>query len=350
MDAQAPIRLTQMASCAGCAAKLNPEKLAELLAPLQETFLPNNYPDLLHGLSQPDDAAVWSLDDERALVVTTDFFTPVVDDPYDFGAIAAANAISDLYAMGARPFLALNILGIPNDLDLKVGAAILRGGAEKAKEAGMVVAGGHTIQDPEPKFGLIALGMLDKEKVIRKDGARVGDQLFLSKPLGFGATNTATKRELSSTAEQQEVVAWMAKLNRDAAELALKYEVQGGTDVTGFGLLGHAWEMAASSRVGIQIDYDQLSFTSAALKFARDFVFPAGSIDNRTYFEKHVEVAENIGENESMLLYDAQTSGGLLLAVEKERAADFLDEAQSNNIAMWRIGSVFEAEPKISIV
>jgi len=345
-----PVKLTSLASCAGCAAKLNPEKLAHLLQPIQDIFQAEDYPDLLQGLQEPDDAAVWKLDEEKALVVTTDFFTPVVDDAYDFGSIAAANALSDIYAMGAKPFLALNILGFPNDLDIEIASDILRGGGEKAKEAGVVVAGGHTIQDPEPKFGLIALGMLEQEKVISKNGARPGDRLFLSKPLGFGVTNTATKRGLTSAEEQNEVVEWMAKLNNDISTLALEIGIRVGTDVTGFGFLGHAWEMAKGAKVEFQISFAELPFTRSAKKFAQQFTFPGGSIDNREYFQPQVQFEGALSEGEQMLLFDAQTSGGLLLAVESDSADDFSARAKKEKIPLWEIGEIKQGSAKIRVV
>ena len=344
------IKLTSLATCAGCAAKLNPEKLAKLIAPLQEIFNPADSPNLITGLGQPDDAAIWRLDDDNALVVTTDFFTPVVDAAYDFGAIAAANALSDVYAMGAKPFLALNILGIPNDLPIEIGSEILMGGAEKAKEAGVVVAGGHTIQDPEPKFGLIALGMLDLAKSIRKDGARSGDKLFLTKPLGFGVTNTATKRGLTSDEEQKEVVDWMAQLNRAASEIAVDIGVLGGTDITGFGLLGHAWEMAQSAQLKLRFHYEALPFISGANKFADEFTFPGGSLDNRKYYAKHVHFDAKLNEGQQMLLFDAQTSGGLLLSIAAEKSQDFRDQCQKSDLAFWEIGEVLEGQMGIEIV
>lgn len=334
------IRLTSMATCAGCAAKLKAETLAELLRPLQGTFDSLSTPDLLVGLGQPDDAAVWRLEDDRALVVTTDFFTPVVDDPYDFGAIAAANALSDVYAMGGKPFLALNIATLPNDLPVEIGAAILRGGAEKAKEAGVVVAGGHTIQDKEPKYGLVAVGFVDPRKAISKQGARVGDKLFLTKPLGFGVTNTAVKRELATAEEEAEVVAWMSRLNKIASELAVQFEVRGGTDITGFGLLGHSWEMTNGAGVGFRIHFDAVPFTSAAHKFAELGTFPGGSLDNRKFYSPHVTFAAGFEKWEQTLLFDAQTSGGLLLAVPAAKAAAFAAEAAIRQQPAWEIGEV----------
>lgn len=338
------IRLTSLATCAGCAAKLKAETLAELLKPIQGIFDPIATPDLLVGLGQPDDAAVWRLDDDRALVVTTDFFTPVVDDPSDFGAIAAANALSDVYAMGGTPFLALNIAMLPNDLDPAIGAAILRGGAEKAKEAGVVVAGGHTIQDKEPKYGLVAIGFVDPRSAISKQGARPGDVLFLTKPLGFGVTNTAVKRQLATTEEEAEAVGWMKTLNKSASQLAREFELRGGTDVTGFGLLGHGWEMAKGAGARLQMRFADVPFTSSARKFARQGNFPGGSLDNYKYFSPHVAFSVRLAPWEQKLLFDAQTSGGLLLAVPATKAEAFAARAAELHQPAWRVGEVFEGE------
>ncbi|HEX9090662.1 MAG TPA: selenide, water dikinase SelD, partial [Anaerolineales bacterium] len=231
-----------------------------MLRPLQGIFNAADYPNLLVGLGEPDDAAVWQLDDERALVVTTDFFTPVVDDAYDFGAIAAANALSDVYAMGGKPFMALNIAALPPDLPNEVITNILRGGAELARQAGVVIAGGHTVQDQEPKYGLVVLGFLDPRHMLTKKGLQVGDVLTLTKPLGFGTTTTALKREQASDADVAEAVEWMKKLNKSASELAVEFGLQGGTDVTGFSLLGHAFEMAEASGVRIRFNYSKIPF------------------------------------------------------------------------------------------
>ncbi len=339
-----PIRLTSLATCAGCAAKLKAETLAELLVPIQGLFDPISSPDLLVGLGQPDDAAVWRLDDDRALVVTTDFFTPVVDDPYDFGAIAAANALSDVYAMGGKPFLALNIATLPNDLPTEIGAAIFRGGAEKAREAGVVVAGGHTIQDKEPKYGLVAIGFVDPRNAISKHGARVGDKLFITKPLGFGVTNTAAKRELTSPLEEGEVVVWMKRLNKTASELAVEFGLRGGTDVTGFGLLGHGWEMAKGAGVQLRFHFDAIPFTSAARKFAQAGNFPGGSLDNRNYYSPQVRFSAKLKQWDQTLLFDAQTSGGLLLAVPEAKTESFAARAAELQQQVWEVGEVVEGE------
>ncbi|HJX40411.1 MAG TPA: selenide, water dikinase SelD, partial [Anaerolineales bacterium] len=215
-----------------------------MLRPLQSLFEAAESPDLLVGLGAPDDAAVWRLDDSRALVVTTDFFTPIVDDPYAYGAIAAANALSDLYAMGAAPFLALNLVAMPTDLEPEIVAEILRGGAEQIRRAGAVLAGGHSIQDQEPKYGLVALGMADPAHLMTKDASRPGDRLVLTKPLGTGVTTTALIRDQGEPGHAAEAIEWMSRLNDRASRLALQAGVRAATDVTGFGLLGHGLELA----------------------------------------------------------------------------------------------------------
>jgi selenide,water dikinase len=232
--------------------------------------------------------------------VTTDFFTPVVDDPYDYGAIAAANSLSDIYAMGGKPFLALNIAALPPDLPAEISAEILRGGAEKAREAGVVIAGGHTVQDKEPKFGLIALGFVDPRKMITKQGAKIGDKLLLSKPLGFGTTTTALKNGKVEPEDLDEVVDWMKRLNQPAGDLAQEFDLIGGTDVTGFSLLGHAYEMAQASGVGLQFNYAKIPILKGALKYARAWIFPGGSHDNKSFFGPHVKFAPGIDETSAL--------------------------------------------------
>jgi selenide,water dikinase len=307
-------------------------------------FNPNDYPDLLVGLGDPDDAAVWRLDEQRALVATTDFFTPVVDEPYDYGAIAAANALSDVYAMGGKPFLALNIAALPPDLPGEMISAILRGGADIARQAGVVIAGGHTIQDEEPKYGLVVLGFLDPAHMLTKGGAQAGDRLVLTKPLGFGTTTTALKRSLASAEDVAEVVGWMVRLNRTASELAVEFGVRGGTDITGYSLLGHACEMAQASGVGLRFDFARLPFTHGARRYAEDFIFPGGASDNRLYFEKHVHFAEHIDEPNQMLMFDPQTSGGLLLAVAPDKLAGLLKQAEQSAQPIWVVGEVLSGE------
>ena len=277
-------------------------------------------------------------------MVTTDFFTPVVDDPYDYGAIAAANSLSDIYAMGGKPFLALNIAALPPDLPPEISAEILRGGAEKAREAGVVIAGGHTVQDEEPKYGLIAIGFVDPGLMITKRGARVGDRLVLSKPLGFGVTTTALKNGVADPSDVAEAVGWMKRLNKTAAELAGEFQVRGGTDVTGFSLLGHGYEMAQASGVGLQFSFEKIPFLSGAQRYAQEWIFPGGSIDNRSFFGPQVAFAPQIDEPSQMLLFDAQTSGGLLLSVPPENLDPLLAKAVELGQDLWEIGEVVPGE------
>lgn len=311
-----------------------------MLRPLQGIFNAADYPNLLVGLGEPDDAAVWQIDDDRALVVTTDFFTPVVDDAYDFGAIAAANALSDIYAMGGKPFLALNIAALPPDLPIEVTTSILHGGADIARQAGVVIAGGHTVQDQEPKYGLVVVGYVDPRHMLTKKGLQVDDMLVVTKPLGFGTTTTALKREQALEADVAEVVSWMKKLNKVASELALEFNLKGGTDITGFSLLGHAYEMTEASQVRIRFHSAKIPFTSGAHRYAEEFIFPGGTYDNRLYFGSNVHFDPAINEATQMLLFDAQTSGGLLLAVSPDKLEALLERAKQLEQPMWVVGEV----------
>ncbi len=297
---------------------------------------------MLVGLAGPDDAAVWRLDDARALVVTTDFFTPVVDSPYEYGAIAAANSLSDIYAMGGQPFLALNIAALPPDLPTEFASEILRGGAEKCREAGVVVAGGHTVQDKEPKFGLVALGFVHPQKMMTKGGAKPGDFLILTKPLGFGVTTTALKRGVAAPEDVNEATGWMSSLNAKAGQLANEFEIRAGTDITGFSLLGHGWEMSNASGSRFRLEFDKIPFISCARKYAEQWIFPGGSADNRLFYGEYVHFDEGISEMEQMLLFDAQTSGGLLLSVSAEKLSLFEKRARELNQPIWVVGEVAE--------
>lgn len=267
-------------------------------------------------MEQPDDAAIWRLDEERALVVTTDFFTPVVDDPYDYGSIAAANSLSDIYAMGAKPFLALNVAAFPDDLPKDIVTEILRGGMEKAAEAGVVIAGGHTIQDREPKYGLVALGFVHPNKILTKGGMRAGDLLLLSKPLGTGVISTALKQEKASRQDVASAVDSMKRLNAQAGEMAVGMNASAATDITGFGLLGHAREMANASGCGIEFEAQRIHFLPGAQDYAKLGTFAGGAFENQAFFGSSVAFA-NIPEYFQMLLFDPQTSGGLLVAVDE---------------------------------
>jgi selenide,water dikinase len=292
------------------------------------------------GLREPDDAAVWRLDDERAIVITTDFFTPVVDDAYDYGAIAAANSLSDVYAMGGRPFLALNIAALPDNLPSEISSEIIRGGAEKAREAGVVIAGGHTVKDKEPKYGLVVVGFLHPQRMLSKGGLQAGDALILTKPLGMGVTTTALKREQAEEADVREAVEWMKRLNDKAAQLANEFHLQAGTDITGYSLLGHALEMANASGVGLKFEFAKIPFISCARKYAEKGCFPGGAFDNKRFCETMVQFAASLDEENQMLLFDPQTSGGLLLGVPQEKVERFLQRAREIGQTAWVVGSV----------
>jgi selenide,water dikinase len=320
------------------------EALAHVLRPLRDLFKADEYPDLIVGLGLPDDAAVWRLDENRALVITTDFFTPVVDDPYDYGSIAAANALSDLYAMGATPFLALNITAMPPNLPIEIVEEILQGGAEKVKEAGAVIAGGHTILDPEPKYGLVAVGICSIDRLMTRNRVKPGDVLILTKPLGTGVTTTALKNGKAAPEDIKQAVTWMKRLNASAANLAIEYNVIAATDVTGFSLLGHGLELAEASSVAMRLYLPSIPFLSGSRRYAEGGNFPGGSADNRMYFGDRVNFAQSIDEYNQMLLFDAQTSGGLLLALPKQNVKDFLDRAYEDRIDAWLIGEAEEGE------
>ena len=281
-------------------------------------------------------------------MITTDFFTPVVDDPYDYGAIAAANSLSDVYAMGAKPFLALNISAFPSNLPNEITQAIVRGAAEKCREAGVVIAGGHTITDNEPKFGLVAIGIAESDRILTKGGAKPGDHLFLSKPLGFGVTTTAMKRGLTSSEDVVEVTGWMKRLNLETGQLAVDCGLKSATDITGFGLLGHASEIAQASGVGLDFEYDQIPFIDACHKFARAFTFPGGASDNKLYFEWQVSFDLALNDAEQMLLFDPQTSGGLLMCVPEDKVGNFQKLANERGILVWEIG-VVSPEPGLRV-
>ena len=275
---------------------------------------------MLVGLSEPDDAAVYQLDSTRAIISTTDFFPPVVDDPYDFGAIAAANALSDVYAMGGRPLMAINLVAYPEDLDKRILTEILRGGAEKVKEAGAAIAGGHSITDAEPKYGLSVTGEVEIEKIIRKSGAQPGDVLILSKRLGTGVVTTALKRDLVAPEHLGAAVESMSRLNRVAAELAQRHSVHAMTDITGFGLVGHGLEMAKLSGVTFRLNMSDIALLPGTAEYARNGVFPGGMERNREYYSAWLSINGQLAEYEQGLLFDPQTSGGLLMSVSAEQA------------------------------
>ncbi len=273
-------------------------------------------------------------------MVTTDFFTPVVDTPYEYGAIAAANSLSDVYAMGGQPFLALNIAALPDDLPPEISSEILRGGAEKAREAGVVIAGGHTVKDREPKYGLVVIGFIDPRKMVSKGGFKVGDALVLTKPLGTGVIATALKQEKVENAHIQGAIESMSRLNKAAGQLATEFDLRGGTDITGFSLLGHGTEVTNASGVSLHIEYSKIPFLNGARVYAEKGIFPGGAFDNKKYFDKNVHFDEKLGEPAQMLLFDPQTSGGLLLGVPLEKLKNFQSRAKELDQSVWVIGEV----------
>jgi len=317
---------------------MGPGALAQVLRSLT---LPTS-PNLLIGLDVKDDAAVYQIASDLALVQTVDFFPPIVDDPYTFGAIAAANALSDIYAMGGRPVLALAIAGFPEDMPPATIGAILQGGADKVAEAGAVVAGGHTVIDQEPKYGLCVTGLVHPNRVTAKAHARPGDVLLLTKPLGTGVITTAHKRGLVRTTDLAEAVASMAKLNRRAAELAGGSTLHSATDVTGYGLLGHAAELAGNSDVGLRIALGEVPLLPGALDYAGQGIFPGGLGRNREYLlsEGVVRLAEDLAPAHTQLLFDPQTSGGLLFAVPANAEAALRERFAVAGEPIWRIGEV----------
>jgi selenide,water dikinase len=304
-----------------------------VLRPIQSVFNPADHPDLLVGLGEPDDAAVYRLDDSRALIITTDFFTPIVDDPYQYGAIAAANALSDVYAMGGTPLVALNIAALPPDLPPDMIGQIMRGLAEKVRESGAVIAGGHTIQDKEPKVGLAVIGLGHPDHLLTKAGARPGDRLILTKPLGTGCIATAAKRDEASPEHVAEAVEWMTRLNLAGAEAALASGARAATDVTGFGFLGT-----------LRVEIERVPLMSGAKVYADQWIFPGGSASNKMAYEHGVRFADGISQEMQMLLFDAQTSGGLLIAVPADRLDAFTAGMDARRAPWWAVGTVHERE------
>jgi len=319
------------------------------LRPLSELFPSEVHPQILVGLTEPDDAAVCRIDEHRAIISTADFFPPVVDDPYDFGAIAAANALSDVYAMGGRPLMAINLVAWPDDLDKAILAEILRGGAEKVREAGAVIAGGHSISDAEPKYGLSVTGEIDPGQIMQKSGARPGDQLILSKALGTGLITTALKRGLAEQAQVDAAVQSMSRLSGEAAALAQRHQVSAMTDITGFGLIGHGLEMARLSRVDFELDFACIRFLPGAEQFARRGVFPGGMDRNLEYFAQWVDEASPLPAYARGLLYDPQTSGGLLMAVARDKADALLTALVSQGEAAYLLGRVVDGSGRIVV-
>lgn len=294
--------------------------------------LPKFYDEnLIVGMDTYDDAAVYRIDNEKAIVLTMDFFTPVVDDPYIFGQIAAANSLSDIYAMGGKPVTAMNIVCFPNCLPLDILADIIKGGADKVKEAGAIIIGGHTVEDNEPKYGLSVMGFINPNKIITNNGAKPGDILILTKPLGLGILTTAIKANMLSSDVIDKAASVMAYLNKDACDTMLQIGVNGCTDITGFGFLGHSLEMAEASSATFEIWSDSLPIIEESLDLAKMGIIPAGAYKNRNYAGKRVFIDKSVKQEISDILFDPQTSGGLLIAVEESKAVKLLNLLKQNN-------------------
>jgi len=326
---------------------LAPKFLAEALRKVPQT----SHPDLIVGFNHADDAGVYKISDDIALVQTVDFFPPIVDDPYQFGLIAAANALSDIYAMGGKPLTALNIVGFPANLPASILTDILRGGAEKVEEAGAIIIGGHSINDRELKYGIAITGIVDPEKVITNVGAQADDQLYLTKPLGIGLITTGIKRNAVSEEQTQMVINLMAELNRRPAELMVKYHATAATDVTGYGLLGHTFELADGSQKTIRIFSDRLPLLPDALKLAEAGMIPGGALANRQFMENRYLMANKIDNYLEDVLFDPQTSGGLLICIPQKYAESFERELKDKDIFAKHIGQVEaqEAYPLIIV-
>ena len=334
------VKLTKLASCAGCGAKVGAGTLVKLL----DGFRTHSDPRLLVGYDKSDDASVYLLDENTALVQTTDFFPPIVDDPFLYGQIAAANAISDVYAMGGEPKLALNILCLPESMTREMVQELLRGGYDKAYEAGAIITGGHTIHGAEPIYGLAVSGFVHPKRVLTNSGAKPGDVLLLTKPLGVGVLTTAAKAGLAEPAVMDRIYRQMAALNRTARDIMVKYRVHSCTDVTGFALLGHGFEMAQGSGCTVHIQSGNVPFHPEAWDLAAMGLIPAGAYRNRDFAQKSVTVRGDGSRTMQDLLYDPQTSGGLLMAVDPADAEACLREMRDAIPAAAQVGYVTEKE------
>ncbi len=335
------IKLTKLAKCAGCGAKVGAGVLAKLLSDL-----PTLHDDrLLVGYDKSDDAAVYQLSDDQALVQTLDFFPPIADDPYTFGQIAATNALSDIYAMGGEPKLALNIMCVPKTMPKEAVHDILRGGYEKCAEAGAIICGGHSIYDDEPKYGLSVTGFVHPDRLWKNHGAEPGDVLFLTKPIGIGVLTAAQRGDLLDLETHDLMIRLMTTLNKSARDVLVNYDVHACTDVTGFSFLGHLYEMCSGSGVSAEIDVQAISLIPEALEFARIGILPEGMYRNRTFAEHAVDV----GDTELAvcdLLFDPQTSGGLLVAVAAKDADAVFDALKQKVPCAQRVGIVTAKQEK----
>jgi selenide,water dikinase len=339
------VDLLKMVEYGGCSAKISPKQLEEILKYLP---LPKD-PNILVDIDTQDDAGVYKINDELALVLTTDFFPPVCSDPYEFGQIAAANSISDVYAMGGDPVLALNIMMFPAArLPMEVYAEILKGGFDKATEAGVRIIGGHTIDDFPPKYGLAVVGYVHPKKVITNAGAKPGDYLILTKPIGTGIILAGHRLGMASDDNITEVKNLMKQLNNLGAEVMKKYNIKGATDITGFGLAGHALKMAKASSVSLNISMKKISLIGSTYRLTDDGCIPGASFRNLEYAEKYITFATDLDYNLKMIAFDAQTSGGLLFCAPDDKVEQILSDLQDSGIRESRvIGQVTEQKEKL---
>ena len=335
--AENEVKLTKLAKCAGCGAKVGAGVLAQLL----EGIRVHQDDNLLVGFDKSDDASVYKVSDELALVQTVDFFPPIADDPYLFGQIAATNALSDVYAMGGEPKLCLNIMAIPASMPREAVHQLLRGGYDKVYEAGALITGGHSILDDEPKYGLAVTGFVHPDRVLTNSGARPEDVLLFTKPLGIGVLTTAAKAEMASAESMALANQLMTTLNKSARDAMVKYRVHACTDVTGFGMLGHTFEMAQGSDVEIELRVADIDFIPEAVELARMGILPEGMYRNRTFAESGVDTGETELCRQD-LLYDPQTAGGLLMAVDPADADALYEELKGVVPSAQRIGVVRE--------
>lgn len=335
------VKLTKLAKCAGCGAKVGAGVLAKLL----EGIRVHHDPNLLVGFDKSDDASVYKVSDELALVQTVDFFPPIADDPYTFGQIAATNALSDVYAMGGEPKLALNIMCVPEDMPKEAVHAMLRGGYDKAYEAGAIITGGHSILDDEPKYGLCVTGFVHPDKVLTNSGAKVGDVLLFTKPLGIGILNTAEKAGLLSDEGRSLAYRLMTTLNKSARDAMVKYRVHACTDVTGFGFLGHLYEMAQGSDVTADLHVSDIAIIPEALEFANMGLLPAGMYRNRSFAQDGVDAGDTPLAVQDVL-YDPQTAGGLLIAVHPDDVDALYEELTGAVPQAQRVGVMRAAGEK----
>ena len=331
------VKLTELAACGGCAAKYSAARLEELLW----GFVPVEAENLLVGLAPADDAAVYRIDDERAIIFTLDFFPPVVDEPGDYGAIAATNALNDVFAMGGTPLLALSIAAFPEELPIQMLAEIFAAADAQVRAAGGLLAGGHTIRDAEPKYGLAVVGTVHPEGIWPKNGARPGDALFLTKPLGTGLIMSGVKQGIAGTQPLERAIRWMRTLNKDAADVLRPFAPHAVTDVTGFGLFGHAYEVAERSGVRIVLESERLPAIDGALDLARKGVRTSGDPRNRDFAAAHVS-AEGLVEAYDALGYDPQTAGGLLVALPRDKAPALEAAFEAKHLFLRRVGFVEE--------